>query len=276
MTILNATTDSFCEANRSTNVEAIVAMALQAEKEGADILDIGAESTQPQKRTPVPEEIEKKRIVDVVKQLRPQTQLPLSIDTIKPAVARAALEAGANWINDISGFYQEEMRQVAAEADCPIVVMHLTSPPFTSAPPAPNSFKGVESILEFFSKRVELLLAAGIQESRIILDPGFGGGWFGKTVDDNLTILQNLHKIKELGFPLLAGISRKTFIRETFHCSVEEALPGTLALSTLLIQKEVDILRVHDTQPHRDLLHVLSRLEQQPAPKRDSETLLAS
>ena len=230
--IVNCTPDSFYDGGFGLEIE----RAKQMIREGADILDIGGESTRPG-HSPVSTEEELKRVIPVIEALNEYT---LSIDTSKPAVARAALDAGATIINDVTGFENPEMRELAKGQR--VILMHCR--------PEQNLIPGM---LSFFEKRVKELDAA-----EIILDPGIG---FGKTVDQNYEVLKNLNALIEFGLPLLIGLSRKSFMQKVLNRSATEVLPTTLALNTLALLEGVDYIRVHDVREHREILTVLGKLQ---------------
>lgn len=258
MGILNCTPDSFFDGGRILETERAIEYGLRLFKEGADILDIGGESTNPDS-TPIAENEEIQRVIPVIKGIRASSSRPISVDTFKPKVAEAALNAGANWINDITGFQNPAMRKLARESGSKICVMHLLGDPHTQ--PLPVYPKGVISeILVFFKKRIDLLLSEGIDAAQIILDPGIGGGAFGKTPDQSLLILKSLKKFQDLGFPILIGLSRKSFLQKILHKKASEILSTTLALNTMTILSGVEFIRVHDVAEHRDILTVLERL----------------
>lgn len=259
MGILNCTPDSFFEQGRAFDSHAAIEHGIRLFEEGADLVDIGGESTRPGSQ-PISEEEEINRVVPVIQALRQYTSKPLSIDTYKPKVAEAALQAGATFLNDITGFDNPGMRKLAALSGVPICVMHSAGPPHTM--PSPYYPQGiVQELLQFFQKRISLLIESGIQPSQIILDPGIGGGSFGKNVEESLTIFRNLKIVRSLGFPLLIGISRKSFIQKILQKTPSEILSTTLALNTMSILEGVEIIRVHDVEPHRDILTVIERLQ---------------
>lgn len=263
MGILNTTPDSCYDQGRWFDQSTAIQRGFQIAKEGADWLDIGGESTRPG-AIPVPEAEELKRVLPVIKALKKEISIPISIDTMKAKVAEAAINEGATLINDISGFRDPAMRKVASDAQIPICVMHMLETPVTmqNNPDYPQGI--VSFLLEWFKKRVDLLLASGIQEKNIILDPGFG---FGKTVDDNVEIVQNLHEIKALGFPLLIGLSRKSFLGKIIHKTYPDLLPVSLAINVLAILEGADILRVHDVSEHRDIIDLMAYIKGKRAKK---------
>lgn len=257
MGILNVTPDSFYDRGRWFDPAIAIKRGIQIFQEGADILDIGGESTRPG-AVAVSEEEEIRRVIPVIEALKKEVQIPISIDTMKPKVAEAALLAGASFINDISGFSHPQMRQLAAATSVPICVMHMHETPATMQinPFYPEGV--VNYLLNWFRQRIDILLEAGIHENQIILDPGIG---FGKTGADNVEILHNIHKIKTLGFPVLIGLSRKSFLGKIINKTYQELLPVTLAANTIAIRAQADIIRVHDITEHRDIINLMNGLK---------------
>ncbi len=257
MGILNVTPDSCFDQGRFFEPSAAISRGIQIWKEGADILDIGGESTRPGAQ-PVPEKEELSRVIPIIKALKYEISIPISIDTMKAKVAEAAIEAGATFINDVSGFRDCEMRRVAAETQHPICVMHMRGNPQTMQNDPHYSQCIVTTLIAWFKERIDLLLQSGIQEKHIYLDPGIG---FGKTVDDNVKIVQNLQRFKQLGFPILIGLSRKSFLGKIINKTTPDLLPVTLAVNTLALKAGVDMIRVHDVMEHRDLIQMMEFLK---------------
>lgn len=253
MGILNATPDSFYDQGKYFDHSHAVARGIQIEKQGADILDIGGESTRPG-ATSVPEQEELERVIPVIAALKKEIAIPISIDTMKVRVAEAALAAGASLINDVSGFRCSDMQILAAQANVPICVMHMHEQPSTMQmnPFYPEGI--IPFLLDWFPRRIEQLLARGVKEKNIILDPGIG---FGKTVRDNCEIICHLDKIKVLGFPVLIGLSRKSFLSKITGKKASDLADATLCANTFAIQAGADIIRVHDIAEHRTLLNLL-------------------
>lgn len=250
MGIVNITPDSFYKESRFLKSEAAIAKGIELAAQGADILDIGGESTRPG-ALEISIEEEKRRVLPVIRSLKQTVTIPLSIDTKKVNVAEAALLEGASLINDISGFSDPHMRSLAAEAGCKICVMHMQGTPETMQ--AHPSYEGgiLAHLIEWFERRIDVLQESGVKEQQIILDPGIG---FGKTVAHNLEIIHNLPRFKALGFPLLLGVSRKSFMSKILNKPPNELLPSTLAVNTLAIEFGVDFLRVHDVAEHRSIV----------------------
>lgn len=259
--IINCTPDSYFEGGRFTDPERAIEYGLQLIEEGADILDIGGESTRPGSH-PLSEDEEIRRVLPVIQGIRKRTELPISIDTFKPSVARRALDAGANLINDITGLIHPEMQQLACEKKVPCCIMHMHSAPHTH-PLYPIDYPQgvVEEIRLFFQRRLSLLLQVGIDPSQIILDPGIGGGAFGKTPEQSLHILKNIKQFTSLGYPILIGLSRKSFLQKILQKHPSELLSTTVALNTMALLEGAAYIRVHDVAAHRDILTVLEKIE---------------
>jgi dihydropteroate synthase len=253
MAILNVTPDSFYEKSRTFTSLSAIKRGQLIEAEGADIIDIGGFSSRPGS-LPVDEQEELTRVIPVISALKNEVKIPLSIDTMNPIVAAKAIDAGCSYINDITGFNDPEMRKVAKNSSGPLVVMHMQGEPLTMQQ---NPFypEGIIPYLKnWFEQRIELLLKDGIAKNRIILDPGIG---FGKTVEHNIQILKSLDILKSIGFPLLVGLSRKSFISKIIGKPNNELLYATLGLNAVLTFAKVDIIRVHDVKEHRDIIDIL-------------------
>lgn len=251
MAILNCTPDSFFEESRFADTASAIEKGLQFIQDGADLIDIGAESSRPG-AAPVSEEEELRRALPVIQALA--GKIPLSIDTTKPSVAKAALQEGACFLNDITGFSKKAMRELAAASGCKICVMHMQGEPRTMQV-APHYEKGVVfEIQEWFKKRVDLLLKEGVKPQNIYLDPGIG---FGKKVEDNLEILKNLSEFQKLGLPILLGISRKSFMQKILKKTARDVLSTTLSLNTMALLQGIAMLRVHDVPEHRAVIDML-------------------
>lgn len=252
MGILNVTPDSCYDQGKWFKVDDAIERGKQIFREGADWLDIGGESTRPG-ASPVSEKEEIARTLPVIRALRNEIPIPLSIDTTKAGVAAAAVKEGVRLINDVSGFSDPDMRTIAAESQLRICVMHMQGTPATMQNNPLYEQGIVPFLIDWFEERIDLLLASGVKQENIILDPGIG---FGKTVADNLDILHNLHKIKKPGFPLLLGLSRKSFIGKILGKSYPDLLSGTLAMNVIALEKGVDFIRVHDVKEHKDILEL--------------------
>jgi len=242
MGIVNVTPDSFSDAGQYCDVDAAVSHGLDMVQEGAAILDIGGESTRPGAAA-VSEAEELRRVIPVIEGLVARTQVPLSIDTIKPAVARAALAAGASMVNDIAANRDDTaMWRVVAETGAGYVAMHMQGLPQTmQAHPVYDDV--VREVKDFLCDRMKRLNAAGVTADQVIFDVGIG---FGKTLEHNLQLLSALRSFTTLGRPLLLGVSRKSFIGALTGANVAERLPGSLACACLAIEAGVQIIRTHD------------------------------
>jgi dihydropteroate synthase len=256
MGILNATPDSFSGDGLwagAAGLEKAVAQARQMVADGADILDIGGESTRPGS-VPVSAEEELARVVPVIAAVRTAVSVPISVDTYRASVAAAALDAGADWVNDVWGLHMDpDMAALVVTRGCPVVIMHNRSKPKDVSQEARlgGRFVGVQyddllaDISSELLESVDLALAAGVQPEQIILDPGAG---FGKTVPQNLQLINELDQIKGLGYPVLLGPSRKSFIGYTLDAPPEERVEGTAAAVAIGIDRGADIVRVHDVR----------------------------
>ncbi|MBD3676274.1 MAG: dihydropteroate synthase [Planctomycetaceae bacterium] len=250
MGIVNVTPDSFSDGGDYLDPQRAVEHALQLAEEGAICLDIGGESTRPG-ADPVDIDEELKRVLPVIESLRPQTESLISIDTTKSQVARAALDAGADIVNDISGLtFDEEMPAVCAASDCGVIAMHIKGTP-QSMQDNPTYDNVVAEVMTFLEGRLDALEAAGIEDRRVMLDPGIG---FGKTAAHNLELMQNLTALRSLGRPLLIGHSRKRFLKKILGRDVEERTAGTVGVSVALRMMGADLLRVHDVRAVNDAL----------------------
>lgn len=265
MGIVNVTPDSFSDGGEHATIEAAVAHGLRLAAEGADILDIGGESTRPG-AADVSVEDELARVVPVIGQLVEQTGLPVSIDTSKPAVMRAAVAAGAGMINDVYALRREGALAAAAELAVPVVLMHMQGEP-RSMQQAPHYDDVVAEVHRFLAERIFVAEMAGIDKRRIVVDPGFG---FGKDRGHNLTLLAQLERFTGLGVPLLAGLSRKRTIGElTGRDEPRERIHGSVAAHLVAAQRGALLLRVHDVAATVDALKVWQAVAEQPIPRRD-------
>ncbi len=240
MGILNATPDSFSDGGSFNSLDKAVEHAKKMVEEGADIIDVGGESTRPGSQTVTLDE-ELRRVIPVIEALSAQLDIPISIDTYKAEVARQALQAGAHIINDVWGFKEDPaMAGTAAEFDCPVILMHNRRNMDYS-----NFMEDVKSDLQ---ESVNLALDAGVRSEQIVLDPGIG---FAKTYELNLELMRRLHELLELGYPLLLGTSRKSFIRQTLGLPADDVVEGTAATAVLGIASGCGIVRVHDVKAVR-------------------------
>ncbi|AOA71987.1 MAG: dihydropteroate synthase [Stenotrophomonas rhizophila] len=266
MGIVNVTPDSFSDGGAHDNTEAAVAHGLQLVAEGADLLDIGGESTRPG-AAPVPLEEELRRVVPVIEQLARQTQVPISIDTFKPEVMRAAVAAGAGMINDIHALRQDGALAAAAELGVPVVLMHMQGEP-GSMQDTPHYDDVVAEVHRFLVDRMFSAEMAGIAKKNLVIDLGFG---FGKTTDHNMILLARSARFLELGVPMLAGLSRKRSIGElTGREAPRERVAGSVAAHLIAAQRGATILRVHDVAATVDALKVWAAVDAVPMPRVDA------
>ncbi len=256
MGILNVTPDSFSDGGRFDRVEQALEHAMRMQQEGADIIDIGGESTRPgASSVTVDEELE--RVIPVIRAIRQQTSLPISIDTSKPEVMRAAVGAGANMVNDVNALQAKGALEACAELNVPVCLMHMQGEPRTMQQD-PKYGDVVQDVADFLQQRCLECMEAGIDRSNIVIDPGFG---FGKTLQHNLSLLNGLESICALELPLLVGISRKSMLGAILDKPVSERLYAGLAAAVIAYQKGARLFRVHDVEPTRDALAVCDALQ---------------
>ena len=265
MGIVNVTPDSFSDGGRHDTHEAAIAHGLALVEAGADVLDVGGESTRPGAQD-VDEADELDRVLPVVEGLVARTGVPVSIDTSKPEVMRAAVAAGAGMINDVFALRREGALEAAAEAGVPVVLMHMQGEP-RSMQEAPSYQDVVSEVHAFLAQRVFACEMAGIAKSRLVLDPGFG---FGKTLEHNLALLARLGDLLDLGCPLLAGLSRKRMIGELTGRGLDQRATGSAAAALIAVQRGARIVRVHDVAATRDALAVLEAVARQPRPRMEA------
>lgn len=250
MGIVNVTPDSFSDAGQFADTKAAVEQGLRLAEQGADLLDIGGESTRPYSQ-PVTADEELRRVMPVIQALSERIEAPLSIDTSKAAVAREAVAAGAEIINDVTALASDpQMISVALETGAAVCAMHMQGTPQTMQD-APTYGDVVAEVLDYLRERREALIAAGISPERIALDPGIG---FGKTHQHNLTLLAHCRRFHELGCPLLVGHSRKGYIGKVIGDKHADRTAGTIGVSLSLASQGVQVLRVHDVLPVRQAL----------------------
>ncbi|MGQ9672805.1 MAG: dihydropteroate synthase [Candidatus Aminicenantales bacterium] len=244
MGVVNVTPDSFYDGGFYFDPARAVERGLTLVAEGADILDIGGESTRPGSE-PIPVEEEKRRVVPVIAALREKTDVPISIDTTKAEVAEAAIAAGACIVNDISaGRFDPRMLPLVAGSGVGLVLMHMKGTPKTMQI-NPSYVDVLAEVKTFLSERMETVLSFGIRRENLIIDPGIG---FGKNLEHNLLLLNRLDTFQELGRPILVGVSRKSFIGHILNLEAQHRLEGTIAAAVIAIQRGASVLRVHDAQ----------------------------
>jgi len=254
MGIVNVTPDSFSDGGNFLDPQQAVRHALELVDAGADLLDIGGESTRPY-ASPVDADEELRRVVPVVRDVCRQTRTPVSIDTTKAVVAQAALDQGAQIVNDVSGLESDpDMLPLAVRSGAAVCAMHMQGTPLTMQD---NPVYGdvVAEIRHYLISRRDRLLQAGVEPSRICLDPGIG---FGKTHQQNLQLLQNCHRFGDLGCPLLVGHSRKGFIAHVLADKQVDRMPGTIGVALALAAQGVQLIRVHDVGPVRQALQLFA------------------
>lgn len=257
MGIVNVTPDSFSDGGRFADPGRAVEHALAMVADGADILDIGGESTRPGAE-PVGEAEELRRVLPVIRALRSQSQVLISIDTMKASVARAALDAGADIINDVTGLRGDAaMVRLASETHCGLVAMHMIGDPQTMQN-APHYENVVAEVRGYLEERLRVLTNAGIAKERIVLDPGFG---FGKTLEHNLTLLRHLPDLVINDRPLLIGVSRKSMIGKVIHSTdMADRYWPTVALTAHACEHGARIIRVHDVKPNAQALRMIEAI----------------
>ena len=266
MGIVNVTPDSFYDGGHYTLPEQAVAHALELIEQGADLLDIGAESTRPG-ASPVSQEDELVRLIPVIAELARRVTVPISVDTSKAAVAESALSAGACMVNDVSALrWDPAMASVVARSGAAVVLMHMQGTPHTMQN-APQYDDVVEEVVSFLSGRIRVAEAAGIPRTHIILDPGIG---FGKLLTHNLELINRLSEVTKLNCPVLVGPSRKAFIGQLTDRQVEHREWGTAAAVALAVDRGAAILRVHDVAMMADVVKVAAAMRA-PVPPVDQE-----
>ncbi len=253
MGILNITPDSFSDGGRFIDTEKAVERAFEMEREGADIIDIGGESTRPFSE-PVSLKEELKRVIPVIKKIREKSKIRISIDTYKAEVAKSAIEAGADIINDISGTtFDSNMKKIVKKYNKPIIIMHIKgTPKDMQISPEYNDLIG--EIKNFLIERKKELNDYGIKDDKIIIDPGIG---FGKKTEHNYIILNRLKEFKSIGLPILVGASKKSFLGKPFDYSIEEREEGTCVATVISILNGVDILRVHNVVSTKRIVNTM-------------------
>ena len=256
MGILNVTPDSFSDGGEFDQIDGAVKHALDIQAEGADIIDVGGESTRPGAE-PVSEEQEIQRVVPVIEAIQGKSDVLISVDTSKPAVMRAAIQAGASLVNDVNALREEGAVECCAEFEVPVCLMHMKGEPRTMQQ-NPEYEDVVAEVKEFLQERARVCVEAGILKGNIVIDPGFG---FGKTLDQNVTLFKQLNAICELDFKVLVGISRKSMLGQILDRPVDERLIGSVAAAVIAYNKGARLFRVHDVAATRDALRICTTFE---------------
>lgn len=256
MGIVNVTPDSFSDGGKFSQTRQAVAHALQLAEEGADILDIGGESTRPNAmHVSLQEELN--RVMPVIESLVGQINIPLSIDTYKPQVMQAAIDAGASIVNDVRALQEEGALEIVAKSNAGVCLMHMQGTPQTMQN-HPHYDDVVNEIKAFLAARLQASIDAGVAKSRIVLDPGFG---FGKTREHNISLIRELESFISLGQPLLVGLSRKSVLGQVTGNDVDARLYASIAASVIAAQKGAKILRVHDVRATVEALKVVAAIQ---------------
>jgi len=257
MGVLNVTPDSFSDGGLYFDKQLAIDRALQMVEEGADIIDIGGESTRPFS-DPVPLEEELRRVIPVIEAIAPKVAVPISIDTYKAKVASEALQAGASIVNDISGLrFDPDLAKVVSENGAGLILMHIKGTPKTMQLD-PHYEDVILEIKEYLKESIKKAESEGVHPDSIVIDPGIG---FGKKLNHNLEIFRRLRELEELGKPILVGPSRKSFIGEILGVPVSERLYGTLGAVAYCALKGVHIVRVHDVKAVRQVLDIIDAIE---------------
>ncbi len=269
MGVVNVTPDSFSDGGEHATTDSAVAHGLRLAEEGADVLDVGGESTRPgAEEVTVKEEL--RRVIPVIERLASETSLPISIDTSKPEVMRAAIAAGAGMINDVYALRRDGALEAAAALAVPVVLMHMQGEP-RSMQSAPDYDDVVGEVHRFLAERIFAAEMAGITKKNIVVDPGFG---FGKTREHNLALLAQLERFIELGVPVLAGLSRKKTIGDlTGREHPRDRIHGSVAAALIAAQRGAKLLRVHDVAATIDALKVWQAVAAVPTPRKDATTI---
>ncbi len=256
MGVLNVTPDSFSDGGRFNEVDAARRQAARLVDEGADIIDVGGESTRPGSDS-VPRDEELARVIPVIEAVRSETGAVVSVDTTKPEVMREAAAAGAGMINDVRALQDPGALQAAAETGCAVCLMHMQGKPRTMQQ-NPEYDDVVTEVMGFLADRVDACTSAGIPASRIAIDPGFG---FGKSVEHNLQLLARLDALRALGLPILAGLSRKSTLGAITGREVDDRMPASIVAAAIAVQNGASIVRVHDVAPTVDAIRVIQAVD---------------
>ena len=256
MGVLNVTPDSFSDGGKYFDVDRAVDYGLKMVEQGADIIDIGGESTRPGSE-PVGFEEELRRVIPVIRKIRKKSSVCISIDTYKSNLALEAINSGADIVNDISGFtFDLDMVDVVRDSGTPVIIMHIKGTP-RNMQKNPHYDDLIDELIKYFKERINFALKAGLNKDQIILDPGIG---FGKRLDDNFEIIRKLKQIDKLGYPILVGPSRKSFIGLTLDRPPDKLAEGTAAAVTASILNGARIVRVHDVLEMKRVITITDRI----------------
>ena len=264
MGILNITPDSFAAVGRYLDPEQALQHAHKMVAEGADIIDVGAEATNPQLNPCISTQEELDRLLPVLERLTRELSIPISVDTSKPEVMIEAVKLGVSLINDVRALRMENALVTAAKLNVSVCLMHMRYPYGKSAAvnQTPTEQDIISEVKTFLQERIAACLTAGILADKIIVDPGIGHGNFGKNLSENLILLKRLSELRELGFPILIGVSRKTFIGELLNLPVAERLSGSLAAAVIAILNGASIIRVHDVKETAEAMRVVAAIKE--------------
>jgi dihydropteroate synthase len=258
MGIVNVTSDSFYDGGVYLSADKACEHAVKLVEQGADIIDIGGESTKPG-AIKVPLDVELERVIPVIQKLSQYTQVCISIDTYKPEVMCAAVEAGAHVINDIYALRQEGALAMAAALSVPVCLMHMQGHPQTMQANPQYSHGVMDELNQFFAERIDACLNAGITKNNLILDPGFG---FGKQVSHNMSVLHHINELHHFELPILLGVSRKSALGVLLNKEVDERLMGSIAIAVYAALNGVAMLRTHDVDETKQALHIVDSIYQ--------------
>lgn len=267
MGILNLSPLSFSQTGKANSLQQAILLGKQMAAAGAAIIDIGAEPTHPAKQQMTTEEEELAHLLPVIHALKTEVSVPLSVDTSRPRVMEAVINAGAHMINDVRALQVPGALEMAAALSVPICLMYMRYLHQPDTMPTQPRLLGASSnimheLQAFFEERIFVATQAGIARERLILDPGIGGGYFGKSTKENLTILRLIGNLKHFNLPIVVGASRKSFLGDLLNVPVEERLAGSLAAAMIAIQNGSHIIRVHDVTATRHVLTVLQAIEE--------------
>ena len=252
MGIVNVTPDSFSDGGKFTHISNALTQVEYMIANGVDIIDIGGESTRPGAQD-VTEQDEIARVIPLLQAIKSRFDIDVSIDTSKAGVMKAAIENNADMINDVRALQNEGCIEAVKDSDVDICLMHMQGMPRTMQS-SPKYNNVIDDIITFFQQRIQCCQQAGIDQNRLILDPGFG---FGKTLEHNYQMLANFNRFSQLNLPLLAGISRKSMIGNLLNRDIEQRLAGSLAAAIVAVQQGASIIRVHDVQESADAMNIL-------------------